>query len=285
MTNEELVTKIKKRIDSAECMLQLWEQNRGIINKIAYRFAGYEDVEDLRQQGFLGLCEAVEKYKPGEGILFITYALFWIRQSIQNYAYRSGAVHIPSEIRSQILKLKRYRISYELENGRCPSDQEVCSGLAWSIKKLIQIQKAELAQEVVSIDFNHSEDDTDKTIGDTLAADINIEKECIEQIDQMGLKNIIWPIVYGLPESYSKVIRLRYEEGLTRKEIGEKLGKEINVIRNLETKAIEELRRLSKKKKLRAYLEEDKESIAYKSGSLGIFNRTWTSSTERAALH
>ena len=79
MTNEQLVIRIKAGIDVANNMLQLWQQNQGYITSIAKRFQGYEDKEDLMQQGYIGLCNAVDGYNPDEGVLFLTYAGFWIR--------------------------------------------------------------------------------------------------------------------------------------------------------------------------------------------------------------
>ena len=52
MENEELVVRIRNRIDAAECMAQLWQQNRAFVAKIAKRYAAYEDIEDLMQEGF-----------------------------------------------------------------------------------------------------------------------------------------------------------------------------------------------------------------------------------------
>lgn len=68
MTNEQLVIRIRAGIDVAENMLKLWQQNQGFIVAIAKRFQGYEDMEDLRQQGYIGLCQAVDGYNPDEGV-------------------------------------------------------------------------------------------------------------------------------------------------------------------------------------------------------------------------
>lgn len=75
-TNEALVLKIKSGINVADNMLRLWQQNRGFIKKMANRYKGYEDVEDLEQQGYIGLDNAVGGYRPDENVSFITYAAF-----------------------------------------------------------------------------------------------------------------------------------------------------------------------------------------------------------------
>lgn len=105
MTNEQLVANVQAGVDVAENMLQLWQQNQGIIGKIACRYSSYEDIEDLKQQGYIGLCDAVRGYRPEEGVKFITYATFWIRQSIQRYVEEcSVVVRIPSGMRDASVK-------------------------------------------------------------------------------------------------------------------------------------------------------------------------------------
>ena len=85
LTNEQLVTLIRAGENEADNMLKLWQQNQGYIGKIAMSYQAYEDIEDLKQQGYIGLCHAVNSYRPDEGVLFMSYAAFWIRQSMQRY--------------------------------------------------------------------------------------------------------------------------------------------------------------------------------------------------------
>ena len=70
MTNEQLVAHIRGHINEAENMLQLYNQNRGFIYKMAMKFQNYAEIEDLLQEGYLGLCEAVNHYKY-DGTSFI----------------------------------------------------------------------------------------------------------------------------------------------------------------------------------------------------------------------
>ena len=67
MTNEELVLQIRNAVSPAELMLQLWKQNYGLIYKIANRYKSLDDIEDLLQEGFLGLYEAVRHSHPDIG--------------------------------------------------------------------------------------------------------------------------------------------------------------------------------------------------------------------------
>ncbi|MBS4932989.1 MAG: sigma-70 family RNA polymerase sigma factor, partial [Clostridiales bacterium] len=90
MTNEQLVLRIKAGEDTAANMLKLWEQNKGMVYKIALKFKGQEEIEDLVQQGYLGLYDAVENYDTDAEVLFLSYATYWIKQSMQRYIENSG---------------------------------------------------------------------------------------------------------------------------------------------------------------------------------------------------
>ena len=99
MDNEQLVARIQAGEDEAENMMRLWQQNRGFIAKIARQYAGRAEMEDLEQEGYIGLCEAVRHYDPDKGVPFINYAAFWIRQAMRRYADVCGAaVRLPSNV-------------------------------------------------------------------------------------------------------------------------------------------------------------------------------------------
>ena len=71
MTNEELAIRIKAGIDTADNMLQLWEQTRRFIRRIASRYVGAAELEDLEQEGYLALYDAVDGYRPDLGCKFL----------------------------------------------------------------------------------------------------------------------------------------------------------------------------------------------------------------------
>lgn len=78
MSNKQLVLRIKAGENVADNMLQLWQQNQGFIRSIAKKYAAYEEIEDLIQQGYFGMCNAVNGYDPENGVSFLHYASFWI---------------------------------------------------------------------------------------------------------------------------------------------------------------------------------------------------------------
>lgn len=136
-TNEQLVTLIKSGIDTADNMLKLWQQNQGIIWKIANTYKGYEDLEDLKQQGYIGLCNAVQGYRLEENVPFINYAAFWIRQSMKRYIENNGSiVRVPVDKQQEYRKYKKLIHNFELQIGRKPTEWEVCYYMGISHERL-----------------------------------------------------------------------------------------------------------------------------------------------------
>ena len=284
MTNEELAARIQSGIDEAENMLQLWQQNKGLIHSVARKYAAYEDIEDLEQQGYLGLCDAVQGYRPEEGAAFSTYALIWIRQSIQRYIDDcSTAVRIPVHRRQEIVRYHRVCSSFEKSYGRKPTDWEVSRLLDVSRETVDRIKEAAEMGSTASLDTPIGEDGED-TISDLQPGAADVEGSVLDAVQKEQLKAVIWPLVDTLPGNQPAVIRMRYQEGLTLRECGERLGLALQGIRTHENNALRSMRYGSRAKQLRPFLDDYIYSRGTQGNGTGTFNRTWTSSTERVAL-
>ena len=90
MTNEQLVARIQAGENTAENMLQLWQQTKAFVAKLAKKYKGYAEFDDLMQEGYLGLNEAVNHYDVSQHIPFINYAAYFAE------IYRSGIESIPN---------------------------------------------------------------------------------------------------------------------------------------------------------------------------------------------
>ena len=136
-----------------------------------------------------------------------------------------------------------------------------------------------------SLDKPIKEED-DGTIGDFVRDPSDLMQDAEERIQQEQLRAAIWGCVDELPEKQAEAIRARYRDGLTLKETGERLGVNIEGARQWERKGIRELRKPSKTKRLRPFFPEYDRifSMGSTGTGVGIFDRTWTSATERAAL-
>lgn len=285
MTNEQLVIQLKAGIHTAEYMKQLWEQNRGMIGKIACKYKGYEDLEDLKQQGFLGLYDAVEGYNPDQGTSFITYATFWIQQSIQRYIDDCcGVVRIPVHAKEKISQYKKVANQFQKWYGREATDKEMSLLLQISLKQLEQLKKDIQMGQIQSLDSFVLQEDDGITIADLVSAADDVEETVIDRVQKEQLKEVLWEIVDDLGEDQASVIRARYQEKRTLKDIAEKNKCAIEWVRQIEKKAMKRLRIPSRTNKLKPFYDGVIFDQALKGNGVARFNATWTSSTERVAL-
>ena len=285
MTNEQLVIQLKAGIHTAEYMKQLWEQNRGMIGKIACKYKGYEDLEDLKQQGFLGLYDAVEGYNPDQGTSFITYAKFWIQQSIQRYIDDCcGVVRIPVHAKEKISQYKKVANQFQKWYGREATDKEMSLLLQISLKQLEQLKKDIQMGQIQSLDSFVLQEDDGITIADLVSAADDVEETVLDRIQKEELKEVLWEIVDDLGEDQASVIRARYQEKRTLKGIAEKNKCAIEWVRQIEKKAMKRLRIPSRANKLKPFYDGVIFDQALKGNGVARFNTTWTSSTERVAL-
>ena len=127
MTNDELVTRIKAGIDTADNMLQLYEQTKRFIYKIANGFSSRAEIEDLEQEGYLALYDAIDGYDIDKGYKLLTYAEHWIRQRIQRYIHNHGcSVRIPVHEQEKLQQYKKLVNAFRSQTGRKPSEREIC---------------------------------------------------------------------------------------------------------------------------------------------------------------
>ena len=126
MTNEEFVARIRNRIDTAECMAQLWQQNRAFVAKIAKRYAAYEDIDDLMQEAYFALMDAAYHFEEGHGTKFTTYATEAIRRRCLRYTESAGrTVRIPANMLHQIAEYEKLRKMFQANRHREPTCEEV----------------------------------------------------------------------------------------------------------------------------------------------------------------
>ena len=283
MTNEQLVSQIRNGVSPAELMLQLWQQNYGLIRKIANHYKSLDDIEDLLQEGFRGLHEAVRHYDQETGIPFVNYAALWIRKAIGRYVKRNATVRIPEHAGNQVRAYKRMISQWESKFGRKPTEGEIWRYLDVTPGMLRQIEKDGQMGQIQSLDVPIGEEE-DSSMYDLVPGDSDLENDVVERVQQEQLRNEVWKAVDSLPEEQSVIIRMRYQHGCTLKEAGKTLGLNVSQAKTVESKAFRELRKPSRSRRLMLFLEDDIGSMAMSGNGVGSFQSSWTSSTERAAL-
>ena len=91
LTNEQLVIRIKAGEDVAGNMEQLYNQVRRFIHVLAWKYRDSGELEDLEQEGYLALYPAIDGYDPAQGVKFLTYAEYHIKQRMRRYLQMNGS--------------------------------------------------------------------------------------------------------------------------------------------------------------------------------------------------
>lgn len=185
------ITKPPRRIQRAgmRARTQLVSRNMLLVAREARSFSissivGLE-IQDLIQEGAVGLCRAAEKFDPSLGYAFSTYAVLWIRQSMTQLLHSSGTIRIPTKRSQAMHKLRQWIEAFTVKVGRPPTDEEsLRSGIAGvkSLDDLRILRDAAMAYQVRSLDSVIKDDDGD-TLINVVAAPANEgglseDKEC-----------------------------------------------------------------------------------------------------------
>lgn len=284
MTNEQLVARIRAGEDVSGNMLQLWQQVKSFIHVLAKRYQSMADMEDLEQEGYLALYPAVDGYEPDKGVLFLTYAEYHISQAMRRYVLMNqGSMRLSFRAHGLAMKYKKFYNAFQLQHGQEPSDRTAAQHMGLSVDQIREIRQNMILDSVGSLDAA-LQDSEDLTIGDTVPSGEDLEEDAADRLDQERLREALWSMVDRLPDRQPVVIRMKYQQNMTLKEIGEVYGVTIEAVRQSERRGMQALRRSRGARQLKAFLPETAETQAYKGNGVDQFNRTWTSSTERVAL-
>lgn len=286
MTNEELVLRIQTGEDEAGSMEALYQQIHHFIHAIAWQYRDSGEMEDLEQEGYLALQDAIKGYDIGRGYKFLTYADKWIRQRMRRYLqYYGSCLRLPVCSRERLRKYKRLCSSFYREYGRGPSDREAAAAMDLTLEQIEDIKKT-AAMGPCSLDepINGLEDEG-LTRLDAVAAPGSLEDDVIDKVQAEQLKEALWDCVDALPGRQPQALRMRYQDNMTLNAIARIDGTTSENLRQIHNKALRELRMPRYSRRLLPYLEDSRlYSMGLRGNGVGTFNHTWTSSTERAAL-
>ena len=289
MTNEQLAARIRSGENVGNNMAALYDQVKDFIHAMAYKYHGQGELEDLEQEGFLALYDAIDHYEADQGVKFLTYASHWIRQRMQKYIQNTGSpLRLSAGRQEAIRKYRKFCTEFQAEQGCKPTEAELCRSLWLTLEQLREIQYDACMTAVKSLDapIKGAEGEEDTTLGELAASAADPCEELLDRLEQEELCSILWQCVDSLPGKQPDVIRSRYKDNMTMKQCGQFCGISEAEVRKQQIKALKSLRSGENAKKLRPFLPED--AWIYSGALIGNgverFNHTWTSSTERIAM-
>ena len=241
MTNEQIVSEIRNGYSVTDYMQLLYESNLPLIKKFIKPYTTYEPMEDLLQESYFGLWEAVQHYGMSANVRFMTYAEYWIRQSVQRYLEKCGStVQIPSHTRQKIARYKKTVQELEQELGRVPTDNEIADKMRVPVGLLPEL-KIQM-QGVASLDTPLA-DDNSLTLSDTIQADFSLEDETIDKMYAEHSKSQLWGIVERYTsDRENSIIKEIFINNRTMAAVARELGITIDRIRQIKEKGLRRLR-------------------------------------------
>ncbi|WP_439183486.1 sigma-70 family RNA polymerase sigma factor [Carboxylicivirga taeanensis] len=248
----ELAQRIKKGDQIA--LEKLTRANLRFVVSVAKQYQNQGlSLPDLINEGNLGLIKAAEKFDETRGFKFISYAVWWIRQSIlQALAEQSRIVRLPLNQVGSLNKINKAYSKFEQENERKPSPEELADKLELPPEKVADTMRVSGRHISVDAPFVEGEDNSLLDVlvnGDSPNADKTLINESLAREIERALAT--------LTERESDIIKLFFGIGcqeMTLEEIGERFGLTRERVRQIKEKAIRRLRHTSRSKLLKSYL-------------------------------
>jgi RNA polymerase sigma-B factor len=178
-----------------------------------------EPLDDLLQVASLGLIKAIDRFEPGRGTKFTSYAAPTILGELKRHFRDKGwALHVPRDLQERTLAVSRETEALSKRLGRSPTVREVAAALGYSVEQVLEASAAAVSYEAASLDAPAAGDDDEAaTLLDLLGGD-DAAYELVEDLDAIASA---WR---GLPEIERKIVELRFMHDLSQREIGERIG-------------------------------------------------------------
>jgi RNA polymerase primary sigma factor len=252
---QEIELAIRMRNGDQTAMEILTKANLRFVVSVAKQYQNQGlSLGDLINEGNLGLIKAARRFDETRGFKFISYAVWWIRQSIlQALAEQSRIVRLPLNRVGALNKIGKAYSNLKQEFEREPSHEEIAQALEMDVEEISNTLQIFGRQVSVDAPFSLGEENS---LLDVIENDLQPAPD--NDLISESLKTEIRNILAILPEREAEVIRLYFglegELSMTLEEIGEKFNLTRERVRQIKEKAIRRLRHNSKSKILKSYL-------------------------------
>jgi RNA polymerase primary sigma factor len=253
--DEEVQLAQKVKLGDQQALEKLVKANLRFVVSVAKQYQNQGlSLPDLINEGNLGLIKAARRFDETRGFKFISYAVWWIRQSIlQALAEQSRIIRLPLNQVGSLNKIKKATSKLEQEFERTPSAEEIAEKLEMPDYKIDAAKK--ITTRYISMDAPLTQDDETKFLDvfvseDTPHTDDTLMRESLAREIQRSLAT--------LTKKERDVVNLYYgigiPHGLTLEEIGAKFDLTRERVRQIKEKAIRRLKHTSRSKLLKSYL-------------------------------
>ena len=259
---EDLITveeevELAQRIRAGDriALEKLTRANLRFVDSVAKQYQNQGlSLPDLINEGNLGLIKAAEKFDETRGFKFISYAVWWIRQSIlQALAEQSRIVRLPLNQVGSLNKINKAFSKFEQENERRPSPEELADVLDIPVEKIADTMKVSGRHISVDAPFVEGEDNSllDVMINDDSP---NADRSLINESLSKEIERVL---IFTLSDRERDIVKKFFGLGIpemTLEEIGDEFGLTRERVRQIKEKAIRKLRPNAKSKLLKSFL-------------------------------
>jgi RNA polymerase sigma-B factor len=211
-----------------------------LARKLARRYAGSnEPYEDLVQVASLGLVKAVERFDPGRGFAFTSFAVPTIVGELKRYFRDAGwALHVDRSAQERARRIAEARREVSSRQGRSPTVPELAEYLECSEEEILDGLQAAEAYDTVSLDAPSRGDNETTRRLDTLGG----EDDRLGRVDEQAT---VFAAAQRLPERERRILYLRFGEDLTQAEIADRVGVSQMQVSRLLRKSVQRLQELT----------------------------------------